>query len=135
MSQTNPFSSLPQASAPASFKTALYHKITILERRAARLRMSVLTLLSLVSLAGFAASCAYVWNAVISSGFSQYMGLVFSDGAALAFSRDLGLSLIESLPAFGIALALTAALASAWSLWSFLRVVRRRTKENGFAFA
>jgi hypothetical protein len=134
MSQGKPFSSLPQAHVSRSFKEALYYKITILERRAARLRMSLLTLLSLSSFTGFVASCVYIWNTVMSSGFGEYVSLAFSDSAALAFSKDLGLSIVESLPALGIALALTAALISAWSLWSFLRVVKSRMG-SGVAFA
>lgn len=133
MNQGNPFAKLSSDTAPASFKEALYRRLTVLERRAARIRMSYLVALSLASLAALAASVWYLWQTVMASGFADYLTVAFKDGAALAFSRDLGYSLLESLPALGIALALATGLAAAWSLWSFTRVIRQRA--GGFNFA
>ncbi len=89
------------------------------------MKISSLVALALASIAGLVASCIYVWDMLAASGFVQYASLIFSDGAVLAYSKDLALTLIESLPALGIALVLSAALVSVGSVWSFFRVFRQ----------
>ncbi len=60
--------------------------------------------------------------ALKASNFGVYMSLVFSDGGMfLSFWREIGASLIESLPV--IAVAATLALIG-FSLWSVRNMVR-----------
>ena len=126
--QKGPFYRLSPIQAPASLRKTVYERIASFERRARAMKLSSLVGLALISLSGFVASCVYVWNTVAASGFTQYVALVFSDATALSYSKDLGLSILESLPALGIAAALAAALVSVGSFWSFSRAISFKTQ-------
>lgn len=104
-------------------------RVAALERRGAIARVSALALAAVASLSALVASCAYVWNVSASSGLGEFVALIFSDwSAALAFSKELGLSILESLPAVGIALALSAGLALAWSLYGIARGIIKQNQ-------
>lgn len=129
-----PFSHLAPIEAPASLREAVRARAEALVRRSFYLTVAGLSTLVAVSVATLVASCAYVWSAVAASGFGSYLSFALSDGSALSYAKDLSLSLLESLPAAGLALILAAGLVSIGSLWSFSRVFRLR-REVGVAYA
>ena len=113
---SRPFSTIENIKAPEQIREKVHARVVALERRARSVRFFGMTALTVASLSALLASCIYAWQSAVSSGFGQYLSLVFSDTTALSFSRDLGLSLLESLPALGIAFVLAFALASVWSV-------------------
>ncbi len=59
----------------------------------------------------------YLIESIKVSGFSQYLSLIFSEnGAALAYWRELSLSLAESLPIFGLIIFFASIGFFIWSL-------------------
>ncbi|HVU06695.1 MAG TPA: hypothetical protein VHE10_02835 [Candidatus Paceibacterota bacterium] len=123
--QSRPFSGIANIEAPGSLRESVRARVAVIERRAWIFRFSGLAGLALVSVSGFVASCAYVYQAVAASGFIQYVSLIFSDGTdVLAFSKELSLSMLESLPAFGIALVLAAGLVAVGSVMTSVRFAR-----------
>ena len=72
------------------------------------------------SLAAFIGSGFYAWNAFKASNFGGYFSLIFSDTGSLAlWGRELGLSLIESVPIFGILIFLASIALVLWSIRKF----------------
>ncbi|MDE1875042.1 MAG: hypothetical protein KGI79_00230 [Patescibacteria group bacterium] len=129
-----PFSQLAVVSAPDTLKTKTLDRIAGFERRACRVRIAGWVALAAASIGAFAASCAYAWNAASSSGFIQYISLAFSGSTAVfSYSKDLSLSIVESLPALGIALILAAGLVSAGAVWSSVRALKQRSRVVSFA--
>lgn len=127
-----PFSTLTSLSVSESFRPALAARIRVLEKRSRIMNIFSSIGLSVVSLIALVVSCMYVSSAAVASGFGQYVSLVFTDGTALAFSKELGLSLLESLPALSVALALTTALVF---IWAISRLVQQSRERRGLTFA
>lgn len=85
-------------------------------RRATWHRLSVGALVG-AELVGTAAAGAYLYAELAGSRFFTYLGLLFSEGSVvLAHWRELGLSLLESLPLFSFTLTLASLTALLWSL-------------------
>lgn len=73
-----------------------------------------------VSLSGFVASGVYAAERFSTSGFGSYLSLLFSDiGSFANIWKDLGLSLVESLPVLGIGIFLASVWALLWSARKF----------------
>ena len=74
------------------------------------------------ALASFIGSGVYAISEFSKSNFGSYFSIIFSDtGTVALFWRELGLSLIESLPIFGIALFLGSVSLALWSLHKFMK--------------
>ena len=116
-----PFEGLSNSRVPSHFTARLNERIAVYEKRRFIVRMTSYVTLSIASVSALVASCVYVWNAIMTSGFGQYASLVFTDGSALAFSKELGLTLVESLPVFGVILVLVTVLSSLWALSKLVR--------------
>ncbi len=128
MESQRPFRKLSDITAPQGLEASIRARISAYEARRASLRSLGLLASTAASLAGLWASCAYVWQASAQSGLGEFLSFAFSGGsAALAFSKELGLSILESLPALGIAVALAAALALAWSIAGIINDRSQRT--------
>lgn len=124
---------LPGVKAPVSLRGRVLERVSRMERRAYTGKLTALIALAIASVSALIASCVYVFDAVSASGFLQYASLAFSDASVFAYSKDLGLSLVESLPALGVALVLSAGLVSVGSVWSFVRAVKERERVAVFA--
>ena len=71
----------------------------------------------IVSLSAFIGSCVYASQAFAHSNFGSYFSLIFSDLGTLGIVwKDLGLSLVESLPIVGIMIFLGSMGALLWSI-------------------
>ncbi|MBP7804606.1 MAG: hypothetical protein KA052_00070 [Candidatus Pacebacteria bacterium] len=76
------------------------------------------------SLVAFIGSGVYAYHAFVASNFGNYLSVIFSDGgAAIGLWKELGLSLVESLP-------LLSVLAILGSVTILLWTVRKFTKES-----
>ena len=70
-----------------------------------------------VSLAGFIPALLYLKAEIVQTGFYEYASLAISDWEiVLRHWQDFGLSLLESLPIFGMVFVLAASLGCLWSL-------------------
>jgi|GEM_PF-1333728 len=75
---------------------------------------------SALSLAAFLASSWYAVTAFSTSNFGSYFSLIFSDGGSIAlWWRELGLSLVESLPLLSLGVFLASICAVLWSARKF----------------
>jgi hypothetical protein len=75
-----------------------------------------------LSFSTFAFSIWYAAKVASVSGFTSYLSIIFSDSAsALGLWKELGLSLIESLPVVGLGILLASTLSILWSLRKFAR--------------
>lgn len=136
MKESAPFSRLSRHAAPAGLRESVRARVALVERRATYLRSAGFITLALASFASLALSCEYAWSSIISSGFGQYVSLLFTDSSAvLSSGRELGFSLVESLPALGIALALAALAASVWSVARLIALSRGPKASSAFLFA
>lgn len=88
---------------------------------------------SMIFMAGALSSCAAlvavivpVWQSMLSSGFLDYLSLMFAgDGAALAYWHEWSLAILESLPFLGMAVALSVLGALIWSSARVISISRQ----------
>jgi len=80
-------------------------KIENVSIRNARVRLWVVSSVSILSLAGFVFVFSYVGTQMQYSGFTSYLSLL-SSGSAYLYWKEISLVLLESLPIFGVILLL-----------------------------
>lgn len=103
--------------APESLYRAVHMRISALERRAARIRMTIFGILSLVSLAALVPALQYTAEQFYVSGFYDYTKLIFSDSSlVVTYWREFGLSLVDSLPSLALLLLIPIVALLIWSL-------------------
>jgi hypothetical protein len=115
---------------PAGFEQTIIKNIRTAEIKADKrsfiVRWFGLGSLSLASLAGTIASAIYLVDAMNTSGTFQYISLALSDsGSVSSYWKELLLSVLESVPAFGIAVLLAAVGLFLWSAARTLRSTPR----------
>jgi len=111
------FNALEPISPEKDISSGVLRRIQGYQQRIARIRLAVFG----VGTAVFAVALVPVFintvSAFESTGFYQYLSLVFLDGAAvLPYWKEFSLSLVESLPAFEISLLLAVVFAVLQSL-------------------
>ena len=105
------FHNLRPLSAPLGLKSAIIACIRAEERSYARRNVALFAPLLVASLAGVAWSVSLALPALASSGFAQYVSLLFSDPTIVASAWfPYVLSIIESLPIFALTVLVGAAL-------------------------
>ncbi len=77
---------------------------------------------ALVSVAACVVSAISVSSALAESGVYEFVALVFRDAAALSYSKELFLSVVESLPVLGVAAFFGTGVFSAIVLPRFVRM-------------
>jgi len=87
------------------------------QKKRARRNLLIFGLADVFSATGLMTTCFYSANLLASSGFYNYLSLLWSDGGAVAlYWRELLLSLIESLPLLGLTAFLVVVLVLIISL-------------------
>jgi hypothetical protein len=110
------FKSLSEVEPSKELGNRITNFIRTQEKRSAKIKSWIFGSTSAVSF-GFS-----VWAVTIlvqsfkSSGFWQYLSLIFSDKIALTYSNEIVLSLIESLPVFGLIIFLSGLGFFVWSI-------------------
>jgi hypothetical protein len=61
----------------------------------------------------------------IQSGFYHYLSVIFSGENVFAYWKELSLSLVESLPIFGLISLLAVSAASLWSVANTVTSIRK----------
>ncbi|MFA6050040.1 MAG: hypothetical protein WC761_02480 [Candidatus Paceibacterota bacterium] len=101
---------------PEALCGIILQRLHLLERRALRIRLFLLSTVSILSLTGVIASFFSLGRAIARSGFSEYMYLVLSDYTILTtYWKEISLSLLETLPVLSLASALVVIGIFIWS--------------------
>lgn len=75
-----------------------------------------------LSLVAFIGSGVYAYHAFVASNFGSYLSVIFSDGgAAVSLWKELGLSLVESLPLLSILAILGSVTILLWTMRKFTK--------------
>lgn len=85
---------LKEVEVPAGLEQAILQRVARLARR----RLIAFNLLAAGSFAGLSYGVIVVGQSFWQSGFYQYLRLLWTDQSVLIAWRELGLSLLESLP-------------------------------------
>ena len=106
----------------------IINKINKIKRRKLLLKQGFYSLISLLSFTGVIFSVKYIASYVATSGIYGYIELVFSDFKALSYWKELSLSILESLPFFGLAIGLGILSIFLWSMLKTFKIqVLRRS--------
>jgi len=89
---------LPPIEPPAHLKDRILTRVAVARRRAARIRFALLAGGAFISGVTLALTALYAAQELYVSGFYDYVSLMFSDAAALRYSQEIALSLVEALP-------------------------------------
>ena len=120
----------PPEPSPQLLETVL-GRIAVKKRRRARRRFVFFAAAFAASAIGSVPAYQFFRAEFYSSGFAQFLWLVFSDpGMAIAYWQDFGLSLLELLPIAGF----TTILASVFIFLGSLRLAMAEMK-HAFAIA
>jgi hypothetical protein len=112
----------------AGLYRAILERIAYAERRSARVRTSLFSGLAILSGAALVPAVRYAAGQFYASGFYDYLTLIFSDrNVVLIYWRQLGLSLVESLPSLALLLLLPIIFLLVYS-------VRRAVQTGRVAF-
>lgn len=100
MEQSNNSKTSATSSHPVlkDLKAKIFLRIAVYERRRAKIRAYVFSSMSVCLLASV---CVVVMSAIESirnSGFYEYVSLIFSGEAIFSYWKELGLTLLETLP-------------------------------------
>ena len=103
--------------APFGFSDTVLKAVRRAADKHARQRQYLWGAFSIASLGAVALSGLYAVHSASASGFSSYFSLLFSDGSTIAgLWREVGLSLLESLPVVAGIAVLGSIVAVLWSL-------------------
>lgn len=101
------FQSLPCESLPKELHSRIAREIALLEKRVVLVRRLSFVSVGAVFTAVFIPSLSFLSTQFAESSFFSYASLLISDGdLAFLHSQEFIFSLVESLPLFGITLAL-----------------------------
>jgi hypothetical protein len=111
------FSVFREVEVPHGLYGAVLARIARARQQSARMKTLFLGLSSIIFGVALVPAFQYAGQELYSSGFYAYTSLFFSDGGfVLSAWREVGLSLIESLPSVALLLLLGLGVALAWSL-------------------
>ena len=120
------FTEISQLEPPSGLMPAILARIDNGKRQAARLRVLLLSVSSLVSVFALITALIYLTGDFNQSGFNQYFSLLFTDsGAAITYWREISMSLLESLPIMSTA----AVFATIFVLLISLKLLAQNAKE------
>lgn len=93
-------------------------------RRLIRRRLAYWISLSVASLGATIAALVYLLKALSQSGFGQYLSLIWSDKTmVLTYGKELGLTLVESLPVLELAIF---CVVIGIFVWSFTQIIKNK---------
>ncbi len=116
-----PYAGLGNIEMPVAVEARLRARLADGQRRAYRFQRLRYGAYAAASLAVSALSLVSISSALSQAGAYDFIALAWSDSAALSYSKEIFLSVAESLPVLGLALLLAGALASALTLPRFVR--------------
>ncbi len=111
--------------APDTLQNDILRAISAKEKKSLRIKFWSYSFLGALSLVGLVPAFKALVIQFAQSGFGQYLSLAFSGGGILAGGgKEVALSLVESLPTFGVVLVLTLLFVLMWALSSAVKSTR-----------
>ncbi|MDD4989276.1 MAG: hypothetical protein PHV42_02520 [Candidatus Pacebacteria bacterium] len=115
-SYRNLFNNLEEKIPSENLKLTIIKEVRHIENRKIKTRFIFSVTLLVASLGGIVEAFVQFVQHSNQSGFSQYASLLFSDNSVFfSYWKDLGLSLVESLPLVSTVLLLGVVLVFLWS--------------------
>ena len=131
----DPWEKAFEVHVPENLHAKIFSRIALAKRRSARMHFAATGALAFASGIALIPSFQYVAAEFSTSGFSAYLSLLFSDGAALfGFWHELVYSLAESLPVIGMVLFLSVLFVWLASLRFAARDMHRAFPSVSFKF-
>lgn len=106
----------------------IFSTISVKENRIKYIKLWVYSISGVFSFAGFFMIIKQLFSDFYSSGFYDYLSLMFSNSKALYFWKEITLSIVESLPVTNIILSLALVFVFVLSLRYMARNIRTRPK-------
>ena len=101
---------------PRGLSDSISVRVREVEHNAWHTRFVTFIATTLVSSVALVVATIRLWSDLAQSGFYQYFSLLLSDGATLSlYWKQLGLSLVESLPLLNLAILLSVLGVFIWS--------------------
>lgn len=121
MGSNKPYKQLETIEIPESVRMRISARITRAQKRTQQIRAIMYGAYFLLSVVVCVGAGVSIISALSQSGAFEFITLIFKDVSALQYSKDLFLSIIESLPLFAIAFLLGGVLFSGITLPRFIR--------------
>jgi hypothetical protein len=121
MGINKPYSKLQTVEMPQSVQALFSVRIERARTRARRFHSIRYGAYTAISMGVCIVSAVSVSSALSQSGAYQFVSLVFNDSAALSYSREIFLSVLESLPVLGVASLLGTLFFSGITLPRFIQ--------------
>ncbi len=112
----------------SSLSENIFNAISIKEKRNNNIKIWVYSVTGIFSLLGFFVLIRQLVSDFYSSGFYDYLSLMFSNSKAVYFWKEIILSMIESLPMTNLILSLSLVFLFVLSLRYMARNIRTRHK-------
>ena len=117
---------IQEVATPEGLFEAILARIDAARRRHAQTYLALRAGLALLSLVVLVPALQYAASQFAASGFFSYLSLAFSDSATMTtYWRELGLSLLDSLPSIALIAVIVPAGLLGWSVVSAARSARR----------
>lgn len=121
MGSNKPYKQLGTIEIPESVRMRISARITRAQRRTQQIRTIMYGAYFLLSAVVCVGAGISIISTLSQSGVFEFIALIFKDVSVLSYSKDLFLSIIESLPIFAIAFLLGGILFSGVTLPRFIR--------------
>ena len=116
------FRDLPEIEPDQRLFYLIISRISLAEQRTARIRLAILSFVSLASFVAIFPLFQHTSSQLAQSGFSQYFSLIFSDGAIISiYWKEFMISLAESIPLLSVTAILVSVFALLVSLKSAIK--------------
>lgn len=104
-------------SLPVNLEKIVLMRLDKEQKRMIKVHLFIFGLVDVLAFAGLVASLFNITRLLATSGFGQYLSLIFSDsGAVVYYWQELVMTLAESLPALGVIVLLSTLGVLVWSL-------------------
>ncbi len=110
-----------QVETPPYLKNKILARINKQERFSARIKLTISGFGALFAIGALGPAILYAIRDFNQSGLYEYISLLFSDTSVFSFWKEIGLSIIESMPIIGIMLVLGSICILLISLQSIAR--------------
>lgn len=121
MGSNKPYNQLESIEVPESTRLRVFARLAEAQKGVQRTRTILYGVCSLVSVLVCLGSGFSVFSTLSQSGTLEFIALIFKDTAALSYSKDLFLSIVESVPLFTVAFLFGSILFSGITLPRFIR--------------
>jgi hypothetical protein len=118
---------------PETLNPEILGVVRALEMRRARIRTFLYGTSAVIATGATAVASVFVHQSLAQSGFYEYVTLIFSgDAVVFRFWRELALTLIDSVPALGLAFLVAGVT---FLMWTGMQTIVYARKSTGVVYA